>query len=157
MPGLEAHRVNVVPPGEISACDRCGARALGDQLQFVSFDTSADSEIIPADKLETMDRQAGRIVFQHRDAHGRGSVVSTLELPMMCSVCIAQAAGLIGFEDGTPLRAENDELRAELERTQAERDEAQRQRDEADETVRASATFERLLGAKPTKRTKAAA
>jgi len=156
VPGLEAHRVNLVPPGDISRCAFCGTD-YREGLSFVAFDNNVDSEPVPAGLIESVDKQAGRHVYRARDAFGRGSTTVSLELPQVCSGCITQAAELVGFEDGTPLRAEADELRAELERVTAERDQAIAEQAEAEAALKGLQVVERLFGGNGKGRPKAKA
>ena len=150
MPGLEHHRVNLVPPPEISRCAFCGTD-YREGLSFVSYDNNVDSEPVPAGLIETVDKRLGRHIYTARDAFGRGSHTATLELPQVCSECLTQGAALLGLEDITPLRAELDEARAELARVQAERDHAVTEREDADQAVRALRAFERIGGEPPKK------
>ena len=104
VPGLEHHRVNLVPPPEIARCAFCGTD-YRDGLSFVCYDNNPDSEPVPAGLIETVDKQAGQHVYTARDAFGRGSNTVSLELPQVCSECMTQAAALLGLEDVTPLQA----------------------------------------------------
>ena len=157
MPGLEHHRVNLVPPPEIARCAFCGTD-YREGLSFVSYDNNVDSEPVPAGLIETVDKRPGRHVYTARDAFGRGATTVALELPQVCGECLTQGAALLGLEDITPLQAGADELRAELARVTAERDQAVSEREDADQAVRALRAFERIGGEPPKKpRTKAAA
>jgi hypothetical protein len=145
---LPAANINLVPPPQISACVFCGARALGAERPFVAFDGGVDDdEMVPAGLVETVDDQPGVRAYRSRDAFGRGSSTIAVVKPMACGDCITTAAGLIGLEDVTPLRAEADDQRAELQRVQAELAQATAERDEAQEALKATAAFQTLLGA----------
>ena len=155
MPGLEAHRVNVVAPPDIARCAFCGTD-YHEGLVFIGFDNNVDSEPVPAGLIESVDKREGIHVYQARDAFGRGSRTVSLELPQVCGECLAQGAALIGFGDLTPVQAELDEARAELACVHAERDQAIAEREDSDNAVRALRAFERLGGGKAS-RAKAAA
>jgi hypothetical protein len=134
---LPAANINLVPPPQISACVFCGARALGAERPFVAFDGGVDDdEMVPARLVETVDDQPGVRAYRSRDAFGRGSSTIAVVKPMACGDCITTAAGLIGLEDVTPLRAEADELRAEFQRVQADLAQATAEKTEAEDALR---------------------
>jgi hypothetical protein len=155
---LPAANINLVPPPQISACVFCGARALGAERPFVAFDGGVDDdEMVPARLVETVDDQPGVRAYRSRDAFGRGSSTIAVVKPMACGDCITTAAGLIGLEDVTPLRAEADELRAEFQRVQADLAQATAEKTEAEDALRATAAMQRLLSAPPPSKAKAKA
>jgi hypothetical protein len=144
---LPAENVQLVDPPEINECAFCGARSLGAERRFVSFNNTQSGDAMPAALIQRMETTTGRRITTAREpTSGRSSLTVEEPLPMICEDCGTQAARLLGLVDELPLRATIDDL----ERQRGERDatiaDLERQRGELENAVAHGKALETIAG-----------
>jgi hypothetical protein len=153
---LEANRINLVEPKDVTFCEMCGARYAYPDVAFIGFDNRAnDSEDIPSGLVETYEERAGVTAYRARDVYSGSTTLIQVRKPMLCSDCVKQAARLVDFDDTAPLRAELADLHERLDATRKELQQSEVERIEANDAVRNLRAELRAVGggSAPAKRT----